>query len=100
MNTYRITAIDVSCNIITAIDIINIAGIHQHAGCIACREPSASDCFLLNGVLGRIDVSHTTTAIDIVHLHVCGVQHQIDTLRVRHGSLVTTAIEVTNQTAL
>ena len=99
MNTYGITAINVTCDIVTTIYIINITSINQQTGSITRRECYTTDGFLFNVVLVRIHVSHTTAAIDIIYLEIRRVKHKEDTFRISHGSLITTTVEVTNQAA-
>ena len=45
MNTYRITTIDLACDIVTTIDVINITSGNQHTGRITCGEGHTSDDF-------------------------------------------------------
>ena len=105
--TYGITAIHTTCDIVTTIDIVDVTTTNQHTGRQACREfVNLITVFIMQLNVRRQDIKavshwtnicHTTSAIDIVHLDGA-VSHnfQQQSLRVRHSTLITTAIEVSD----
>ena len=95
VNTYGSAAIDHAADIVAAIDIVDGAAIDHQSGCILSRIGHTIDDSSQDIVLSRIDVGHSASTIDIVHLQIVGAQHQDDTLRVGHGTMVTTRVEVT-----
>ena len=101
MNADGITAIDISCHVVTTIYIVDVTSSYQHTGRITGREGGTVDGFLRNGLFGvaRIDIGHTASAIDIVDLHAFRFYGNVNTIIIGHRSLVTTTIEITDQTA-
>ena len=107
-DTHRVTTIDVTRDIITAIDIVDLTSQHPDTGGIASRD--------LVGVVSGIQldgrtsdghtVSHgtyvglTATTIDIIDHHAGTFYLQEQTFRTGHAPLVTATIEVTNAPSL
>ena len=94
VDTHGITAIHITRDIVATIDVIDVAGCHQHAGGIVCREKVALNRLCRNGRLVGVHISHTATAIDVVNLHVWRSQCQMNTRLAGHGTLVTAAINI------
>ena len=107
-DTHCVTTIDVTRDIITAIDIVDLTSQHPDTGGIASRD--------LVGVVSGIQldgrtcdghtVSHgtyvglTATTIDIIDHHAGTFYLQEQTFRTGHAPLVTATIEVTNTPSL
>ena len=103
MDTHGITAIDITRDIVTAIDIVDVTTLNQHTGRIAGRVVSTVDGLCRNGHLVRIHIGHTAAAKNIVDHQILGHDRlylQQDTVRTGHGALVTAAVEVTDNTFL
>ena len=103
MDTHGITAIDIAGDIVTAIHIVDVATLNQHAGGIAGRIISAIDGLLINGCLGWVHIGHSASAKDVLNLQIIGVGRidmQENTILIGHSSLITTAVKVTDDTLL
>ena len=103
-DTNSITAIDLTGNIVAAIHIIHITSADNHTCRIAFREVITFESFRrlsIDSTHLRTDIGHTAAAIEIVDNDLglfLDIQEQA--LRTGHRTLVTTAIEVTDDTIL
>ena len=101
VNADSITTKDITCNIVTTIYVIDVASSNQHTSRITGRERSSFDSFLRNGFLSlvRINIGHTASAIDIVHLHAFRFYSNVNAVWMSHCTLVTTTIKISNLAA-
>ena len=105
-DTYRVTTIDITRNIIATIDIVDIAIQYSYTGCITTRNIIGVvsgiqlDISIRHGaiviiIIQRTYISLTAPTINIVNLHSCALYLQEQTFRTGHTPLVTTTIQVT-----
>ena len=73
MDTHSITTVDITGDIITAIDIQDITTLNQHTRGITCRVVSSVDRLCRDGHLGGIHIGHTTATKDILNLQSIGI---------------------------
>ena len=103
-DTHSITAIDLTGNIVAAIHIIHITAADNHTCRIAYREVITLEGLRrlsIDSIHLRTDIGHTAAAIEIVDDNpgvFLDIQEQ--TLRTGHLTLVTTAVEVTDDAVL
>ena len=103
IDTDSTAAIYSSCNIVAAIDIVDIATTHKDTCRQFCRELIARQTGNrgIDTVNSRTDVCHTTTAIEVVNKDF-GISHYLyqQALGTGHSTLVTSAVEVVHLTRL
>ena len=96
MDTYGITAIDITGDIVTAIDIIDVTTCNIDTSSIISWEGHIHtvnfDCFRSNTIIIRIDICLTASAIDVVNLHIIAGNSQQKTIIMGHVTCITTAI--------
>ena len=103
-DAHGITAIDLTGDIVTAIDIVDVATTDDHTCRISWREVIAGNIPGLHGIavlIQRSDVGHTAAAKQVVNndLRVF-IDSEEKALGTGHVSLVTAGVEVTDHTAL
>ena len=108
-DTYGIATIDVTRDIITTINIVDITCQHSDTSCIASGnftriiigiqlDVSISDRSAIS--IKRTHIRLATTAIDVINLHSLAFDLQEQTLWSGHTSLIATTIEVADLTFL
>ena len=105
MDTHGIAALDITRNIVAAIDIVDITSGYQQSGRITFRERIERAVRRRSrqpwhAPLIRVHIRHAATPIDIVDDHILAVDNQQDTLWMRHGPGIATAIKVSDQSPL
>ena len=107
-DSHGVTTIDITGDIVTAIDIIDVTAEDSRSRCEACRDASgililSQLDILIRHILAiliqRAHIGLSATTIDIVNSKCRGFRDdQQQTLRTGHTTFVTTAIEVSHLT--
>ena len=110
-DTDGIAGIDVTRNVVTAIDVVDMTCQHSDTGCITRRNVvrviRRIQCHLivwnLTVVITIVKwfyVCLTTTAINVINHHSCTFNLHEQSFRTGHTALITTSIEVADLTLL
>ena len=110
-DTYGITGIDVTRDIVTAIHVVDMTSQYSDTCSITCRNVVRVilrvQCYIVIRnwrsivvVVQRLHIGLATTAIDVIDHHSCTFNLHKQTFRTGHTSLVTTTIEVADLTLL